>query len=194
MSDRPGRKHAAGFAPAVLGLLLVVGCAPQGEEAAAPAGAGEQAAPPVEVRLEVVDRAGFDRVLQSHRGEVVLVDFWASWCGPCVQQFPHTVEMSHRHAGDGLAVVSVCMDEPEKRENVLAFLRRQGADIENLLSGLGGGSAAMEAFEVEGGALPHYKVFDRKGELRATFSLDPTAAEQFTPEDIESAVAELLDE
>ena len=194
MSDRPRRKHAAWFAPVVLGLLLVMGCSPRDEEASTPADAGEQAAAPVDVRLEVVDRAGLDRVLQSHRGKVVLVDFWASWCGPCVQQFPHTVEMSHRHGGDGLAVVSVCMDEPENRDNVLAFLRRQGADIENLLSGLGGGPAAMEAFEIEGGALPYYKVFDRKGELRTTFSLDPMAAEQFTPEDIESAVAELLDE
>ena len=52
----------------------------------------------------------------------------------------------------------------------------------------------MDAFEIESGALPHYKLFDRKGELRATFAIDPSAAEQFTPEDVAEAIIELLEE
>ena len=63
-----------------------------------------------------------------------------------------------------------------------------------LISALGGGSKAAEAFEISGGALPHYKLFDRTGKLRRTFGVDPSATTQFTTADIDAAVAELLAE
>jgi hypothetical protein len=50
----------------------------------------------------------------------------------------------------------------------------------------------MEAFAIDGGALPHYKLYDRHGQLRHTFALDPSASEQFTSEDIDAAVVALL--
>jgi len=125
---------------------------------------------------------------------VVLVDFWATWCLPCVQQFAHTVELAGKHHDRGLAVISVSMNDPTERDAIEAFLQRQKAgDIENLVSGYGAGPRSMEEFDITGGALPHYKLYDRTGKLRYTFGVDP-AGEPFTLEEVDARVAQLLAE
>jgi thiol-disulfide isomerase/thioredoxin len=194
-------KHA--LALAVAGPLLAIGCAPDTDRTAdddardgtVPGisdGRSTTEATRAAIRFKVVDEAGFQQVLRQHRGRVVLVDYWATWCGPCREQFSHTVSLSRQYADAGLAVVSMSLDELENQQNVLEFLRREQATFDNLLSKYGGGPAAMEAFAIDGGALPHYKLFDREGNLIATFSLDPIATVQFTPADIEAKVIELL--
>lgn len=146
------------------------------------------AAAPVE--LTEVERAAFDAVVAQHRGQVVLVDFWATWCGPCVKQFPHTVELSRQYAEQGLAVISVSFDEPEDADRVRSFLQKQGAAFTNLLS-RHGASDSIELFGIDNGALPNYWLFNRAGELVQRFSpSDPTA--EFEPADLDRAIESLL--
>ncbi len=94
----------------------------------------------------------------------MLVDFWATWCPPCRQQFPHTVELAKRFSPVDVAVVAVSMNEPSDKESVLQFLRSNEARFDNLLITYGVGA---EAFEITDG-IPHYKVYDRRGDLRLT--------------------------
>lgn len=54
------------------------------------------------------------------RGQVILLDFWASWCGPCRSSFPAMERLNNDYAERGLAVVAVGVDE--KRENMQRFL------------------------------------------------------------------------
>jgi thiol-disulfide isomerase/thioredoxin len=166
--------------------------APSREQAAAVA---EAAAAATDVELRAVDREGFDAVLSELRGKVVLVDFWATWCGPCLEQLPHSVKLAAEHADEGLVVVTVNMDELEDVDVVKKRLVASGAGASgtrNLASVDGGGSAAMEAFEITGGALPHYRVYDRDGNVVRTFALDPSSDRQFTHEDVATAVREAL--
>lgn len=58
--------------------------------------------------------------LQALRGQVVLLDFWASWCGPCRQSFPWLGELQARHAARGLKVVGINVDR--QRASAEAFL------------------------------------------------------------------------
>ena len=132
--------------------------------------------------------------ITKHHGKVVLVDFWATWCGPCVKEFPHLVELSNKHRDAGLAVISVSMNEPKDRPSVLAFLERQKADFENLLPEYGAGSKFLEAFDLRGD-VPFYKLYDSKGVLRFSFSDDPSGIENCeTIEKIDSRVEALLKE
>jgi len=147
-----------------------------------------------EVTLELGNRETFQAMLAKHRGNVVLVDFWATWCLPCTIQFPHSVERSQRFGSNGLSVISVSMNEPADREEVLAFLQRSNASFDNLLTEYGAGSAFVDAFDLRGD-LPLYRLYDRKGVLRYTFSEDPEGIEKGeTIDRIDQRIEQLLSE
>ena len=156
---------------ALLGLVLV-GCSD-----------------PVTVR--VVDEKEFVQALQQHRGQVVLVDFWATWCLERMKLFPHTVELHQRFADQGLAVVSLSFDDPSDEQTVLRFLDSKGATFDNYLSRYGGSTKSCEAFSLEDLILPRWHLYDRTGTLRTVLRSSEYVIE---PEDIDRAVEELLNE
>lgn len=137
----------------------------------------------------------FRALLKKHEGRVIFVDYWATWCGNCMEEFPHTVELSEKHQDAGLAVISVAMEmdaaDEETRKSVREFLTKQGAKFDNLLyAGDGTSEEATAGFEIDS-PLPHFQLYDRTGKLirKFTFS-DPD--NPISREDIDQAVAEAL--
>ena len=179
-------------------LLAAVGCKPEiageakAETAAAPA--ETQTAPAADsgvgsnVTVKPADKSQIETAIQAHLGQVVFVDFWATWCGPCKEQFPHTVELAHKYKDQGLAVISVSCDDADQQDEVLAFLKSKGADFDNLISTHG--IDTIDVLEIAGGALPHYRIYDRQGKLVKSFGPDPDNG--VTPEEIEVFVKEAL--
>jgi thiol-disulfide isomerase/thioredoxin len=186
---------------ALTGPLLVclwsLGCTESAPNTGAPSpetkpAANSTAETAGEVTLLAATPQELAAAVAAHKGKVVLVDYWATYCAPCRQQFPHTVQMSQELAKQGFVAISVCCDEPEKEAEALSFLKKSGATFENFRSSLGGDEEALLAFEIDGGALPHYKLYARNGELLKAFGTDPTADRQFTSEDIEQQVVQAL--
>ena len=147
-----------------------------------------------DVKLQVVDAEGYRKVLEKHRGKVILVDFWATWCLPCLKHFPHTVELNRRFSDQGLAVISLSIDDSVEKKTVREFLAMQGATFDNLLSKFGTGTESLEAFNMRGG-VPLFKLYDRQGKLRYQFGGAPEDLEGGQPIDqIDRRVEELLKE
>jgi thiol-disulfide isomerase/thioredoxin len=56
--------------------------------------------------------AGDERIdIRDYRGKVVLINFWATWCGPCLQEMPSLVELQKKYGPQGFAVIGVSIDE-----------------------------------------------------------------------------------
>jgi peroxiredoxin len=65
--------------------------------------------------------------LNQFRGQVVVLNFWATWCPPCVEEMPSLVEMQHRMKGKGVTVLAVSIDVDENAYR--SFLKQHGVDL-----------------------------------------------------------------
>jgi thiol-disulfide isomerase/thioredoxin len=99
-------------------------------------------------------------LLAGLSGKVVLVDFWASWCGPCLRSFPWMNELQQRHAGEGLVIVAVNLDQDRALAD--AFLKKLPARFRVEFDPAG---QVATRFGVE--AMPTSFLVDRRGRVRA---------------------------
>ncbi len=97
--------------------------------------------------------------LDSYKGKVVYLDFWASWCAPCRHSFPWMDGMQRAYSNRGLVVVGVNLDQ--EHELAERFLREMGPHFRIVFDPQG---AIAEAFKVSG--LPASFVIDRHGNVR----------------------------
>lgn len=137
-------------------------------------------------RLQVVKYDDLIDAIRKLKGKVVVVDFWADFCPPCKREFPRLVALHARHAADGLAAVSVSLDDPAgagTAAKVQKFLDARNATFANYV--LDERPAVWQAkLKVEGP--PVVYVFNRKGELEQKF------ADEVDYNKVESLVADLL--
>jgi len=68
-------------------------------------------------------------------GKPVLIDFWATWCGPCRMEIPHLKEMHKKYGGDGLVVIGMNLEDPaEDRQAVKKFVKDFGMDYKTVFA------------------------------------------------------------
>ena len=97
--------------------------------------------------------------LSDFRGKVVLLDFWATWCGPCKIEIPWFIEFERKHKDRGFAVIGVSMDE-EGWEVVKPFLSRMQVNYRVVI---GNDEVATQYGGVD--ALPTTFLIDREGKI-----------------------------
>ncbi|ACR27705.1 TlpA family protein disulfide reductase [Burkholderia glumae] len=112
----------------------------------------------------VTDPDGKPQSLASFKGQKVVVNFWASWCGPCVKEMPELVALSHEYRQKGIRFVGVGVDSGQ---NVKAFLQKVKVDYPVVVSGYAGADLARN-FGNTAGALPFTVVIDANGKVRMT--------------------------
>ncbi|MFT7371522.1 MAG: cytochrome c biogenesis protein CcmG/thiol:disulfide interchange protein DsbE [Oleiphilaceae bacterium] len=103
---------------------------------------------------------GADKIdFSDYRGKVVLLDFWASWCGPCRQSFLWMNEIQAKYTDQGLVVIAVNLDQ--EKQAAADFLAAVPATFKILYDPDGGSAEQMEVM-----GMPMSYLIDRQGKLR----------------------------
>lgn len=131
--------------------------------------------------ISAQDAAGKAVDLNSYRGKVVYLDFWASWCGPCRKSFPWMNALSERYSKDGLVVLAINVDE--QAADAQRFLQKYPAKFTVLYDAKGD---TPRAYNIPG--MPSSFVLDRQGILR----LSHTGFREGSAAELEASVSNLL--
>jgi thiol-disulfide isomerase/thioredoxin len=113
--------------------------------------------------------------LEGLRGKVVLINFWGTWCGPCMMEFPHLVELNSRLAGEkGFRFVPVSCgpgggdtDPEQLRSDTEAYLAKLETDLDVFIDpGAGARMSLVNAAQLSGFGYPTTVLIDQKGTIR----------------------------
>lgn len=102
---------------------------------------------------------GEGRSLAEFKGKIVVLDFWATWCGPCIQSIPKNNEIAKEYADDGVVLIGVC--HKDGGEKMVETIRSKKIEYPCVLDAKGEANAA---FKVDG--YPDYVIIDREGRVR----------------------------
>ncbi len=115
--------------------------------------------PAPELNVARLDGGGADS-LSARRGQVVLVDFWATWCAPCRESMPAVEKIWRGHGGPGFTVMSVNVEGPAVADKARAFVAGMGLTFPTFIDD----GAASDAYHVD--TIPTLLLVDRGGIVR----------------------------
>ncbi|HUE84287.1 MAG TPA: TlpA disulfide reductase family protein [Pyrinomonadaceae bacterium] len=136
---------------------------------AAPAQSLNAGAAKPEIAVREIDTEGLLALLRRDAAspKPLLVNFWATWCDPCRDEFPDLVEIDKHYRPKGLDFIAVSLDEPSEIDTgVPAFLRQMQATMPNFLLNVSDPDLVINAIDKNwGGALPATFLYNSQGEL-----------------------------
>lgn len=119
------------------------------------------------------DKTGKTVSMADLKGKVVLIDMWATWCGPCKAEIPHLKKLEEEMKGTDVAFVSVSVDEAKDKEKWLKMIETENLGGTQLFAT--GWSDMAKYYKVTG--IPRFMVFDKQGKIVTVDSPRPSSPE-----------------
>jgi thiol-disulfide isomerase/thioredoxin len=114
------------------------------------------------LQLKFKDLAGKEIDVKDYAGKVVLIDFWATWCGPCVAALPEVKETYAKFHAQGFEILGLSLDK--ERDALTKFVATEKMNWPQYFDGLGWENKFTQEFEITG--IPTMWLVDKKGNLR----------------------------
>ncbi len=122
--------------------------------------------------------------LSDLKGKVVLLDFWATWCGPCRMTIPHVEALYKKYKDKGVVVIGINLDGPSKRAVVSQFIKEHGITYTVV------GDNGTVAQEYGATSIPRFFFIDKHGRIaKMIVGYDPNMEKTFS-EEIDKLLAE----
>jgi peroxiredoxin len=125
------------------------------------------------------DVAGKPLSVANYRGKVVLIDFWATWCGPCVAELPNVLKTYETHHGKGFEIIGISLDQDEKK--LTTFTQQKNMPWQQYFDGQGWTNKLASRYGVN--SIPATYLLDGDGKI---------LAKNLRGEALEQAVAKAL--
>jgi thiol-disulfide isomerase/thioredoxin len=120
--------------------------------------------------LHTVDETGFQKLVNAHKGKVVLYDFWATWCSGCREEMPKLITLEHQLKARGFELVTVSADDPEQDADAEQVLRDFHAPEPGYRKQALKDEQFINAIDPKwSGALPALFLYDRHGRKVQSF-------------------------
>ena len=112
-----------------------------------------------------------EQVKESAKGKVLLINFWASWCKPCVHEFPDLVKLYNDYKDKGFELVFISVDVPEDiNSKVVPFLKDQKVDFTTYYNNFDKPEELINFIDKKWeGAIPSTYIYDKEGNLTTHF-------------------------
>lgn len=137
------------------------------------------------VTLETIDEAGLKELIQNKTDKLRLINVWATWCGPCVTEFPDFMVMHHMYRRRDFEFISISADNPDKKDKALKFLQGKFASNKNYIFNIEDKYKLIEAVDSKWqGALPYTILVEPGGKIVYSQQgpIDPAKMKKFIVE------------
>ncbi len=118
------------------------------------------------VTLDTINETGIRDLIANHSDKLRLINVWATWCGPCVTEFPEFITMNRMYRKRDFEFVSISADEPAKENKALQYLQKQEASTRNYIYSGDSKYKMIEAIDPKWqGALPYTLLVEPGGKI-----------------------------
>ena len=118
------------------------------------------------VELELIDRAGIEKLVAGDSENYRLINLWATWCGPCVTELPLLVDINRMYRRRHFQLITISMDDPEAKQDALKILNETHASTTNYISAVTDTDEFAEALDAKWpGPLPYTILVSPEGKI-----------------------------
>jgi peroxiredoxin len=118
------------------------------------------------VSLDMISEADLKKLVKNDSEKLRLINIWATWCGPCVVEFPELVTIYRMYRSRDFELITISIDSPQRKDGALSFLKKHQASCNNYLYNSRNRYALMEAVDMQSpGGIPYTILVKPGGEI-----------------------------